>query len=365
MESSWVELAKSFYLDEVNDHLTYNALAEHTKDANVRRNIVRIAGIERKHADFWYEMLTANQQTPPQGGMNRARLRWLRFLRMFINPVLLVSLLELGEASAMRRYLDFYSHAPLDDSEKRRLKSIILDELEHETFFKQTARALGVSNLRDFVLGMNDGLVELLGTVTGLSAVYPHNPLLVAVSGLIVGIAGALSMGIGAFISVRSQRQVNEGTRERLEILFAIDPERAVHAYRGELVESGVPMSLADETARTLGKNKQALANLVLPNNQQDNEIRSGLFTGGAYLVGVLFPVLPYFFAPSSFMALPLSIVLAGLSLGGVATIVSMLSGISMRRKIVEMVVSGFAAAGLSYAFGSLMRSVFGLGGGM
>jgi VIT1/CCC1 family predicted Fe2+/Mn2+ transporter len=40
-----------------------------------------------------------------------------------------------------------------------------------------------------------------------------------------------------------------------------------------------------------------------------------------------------------------------------------MLSGISMRQKIVEMVVAGFTAAGLSYGFGILMRSVFGIGG--
>lgn len=363
MKTSWIESAKHFYLDEINDHLTYASLAQYTRDEHIRQNITRIAGMEQKHADFWQTMIEANHASLPQGGFNRSRLRWLRFLGVFINPVLIVSLLELGEASAMRRYLEFYRHAPLDEAEKARLKSIILDELEHETFFKQTAKALGVANLRDFVLGMNDGLVEILGAVTGLSAVYPHNPLLVAVSGLIVGIAGALSMGIGAFISVRSQRQVDTGVRERLEVLFAIDPERAVQAYRGELVDSGVPAHLADETARTLGKNTRALTNLMLPDSQEHNEFRSAMFTGGAYLIGILFPILPYFVTPSSFMALPFSVMLAGLSLSIVATIVAMLSGISMKQKIMEMVVSGLTAAGLSYAFGSFMRSIFGLGG--
>jgi len=361
MRPSWVEMAQGFYADEINDHLTYTALAEHIRDESVRRNITRIAGMERRHADFWQEMLRAHDHPPPPAGMHQARLGLLRLLGFFINPVLIVSLLELGEASAMKRYLDFYTHAPLEDTDKTRLKSIILDEVEHEMFFKQVAQSLGVTNLRDFVLGMNDGLVEILGAVTGLSAVYPTNPLLVAVSGLIVGVAGALSMGIGACIAVRSQRQVNDSTRERLAILFAIDPERAVQAYRGDLVESGIPAPLADETARTLGKNQRALANLVLPASQETNELRSGLFTGGAYMVGVLFPVLPYFFAPTSFVALPLSIALAGLSLTLVATLIAMLSGISMKQKILEMVVSGFTAAALSYGFGTLTRAVFGL----
>jgi len=48
-----------------------------------------------------------------------------------------------------------------------------------------------------------------------------HDPhlRLVTVSGLVVGVAGALSMGIGAFISVRSLRQINESTHARMEIL--------------------------------------------------------------------------------------------------------------------------------------------------
>ncbi len=363
MQPSLVEMARDFYQDELNDYLTYRALVGDPKDTSFHRNMTRIAGMERAHADFWKATLQAHNTPLPSIRVNRLRLLILRILSVFINPVLLVSLLELSETSAVKRYLYFFNHANLDETEKTRLKNIILDEVEHETYFKQTAQSLGVGNLRDFVLGMNDGLVEILGAVTGLSAVYPSHPLLVAVSGLIVGIAGALSMGIGAFVSVRSQRQVQAGARERMESLLAIDPERAMHVYRDELEASGIPPALADETARMLGQNQGALAKLVLPYSEEENEFRSGLFTGGAYLVGVFFPVLPYFLASSSLLALPFSIVLAGLSLAIVASIVAMLSGISMRQKIGEMVVSGFMAAGLSYGFGSLMRSVFGLGG--
>lgn len=362
MQPALVEMAKGFYQDEINDHLTYQKLVGDTRKTDFDIDMTRIAGMERRHADFWKAMLEAQNVQLPFVHVNRTRLWLLRLLRLLINPVLLVSLLELSETSAVKRYLCFFNHADLDAPEKEHLKQIILDELEHETYFKQTAQSLGVGNLRDIVLGMNDGLVEILGAVTGLSAVYPNNPILVAVSGLIVGIAGALSMGIGAFVSVRSQRQVNDGARERMEALLAIDPQRAVHTYRGELIASGIPAPLAEETARTLGKNQRALTNLILPDSDGDNELRSALFTGGAYLIGVIFPVLPYFFAPSALLALPFSILFAGLSLTVVASLVAMLSGIPIKQKVLEMVVSGFMAVGLSYGFGSLMRSVFGLG---
>ena len=170
-------------------------------------------------------------------------------------------------------------------------------------------------------------------------------------------------MGIGAFISVRSQRQVHNGARARLELLFTVAPERAVRNYQAELVASGVPAPLAEEIARTLGTNREALANLVLPASQ-DNECRAGLWTGGAYLGGMLFPVLPYFFASSSLLALPVSIALAGVALTLAALVVAVLSGMSLKHKIWEMVVAGVSAAGVSYAFGTLIRSVFGLHGG-
>ena len=363
MQADLVEMAKGFYQDEINDHLTYHELVGDKQDKTAfDAHMQRIAGMERRHANFWKAMLEAQQETLPEVRLNRVRLLILRLLRLVINPALLVSLLELGETSAVKRYLYFFNHADLEAQEKERLKQIILEELEHEMYFKQTAQTLGVGNLRDFVLGMNDGLVEILGAVAGLSAVYPNNPLVVAVSGLIVGIAGALSMGIGAFISVRSQRQVNDGARERLEALLVIDPQRAVSTYQGELMDSGIPAPLAEETARTLGKNQRALTNLILPSNDGENEVRSAFFTGGAYLIGVVFPVLPYFLAASALWALPFSILLAGLSLTVVASLVAMLSGIPIKQKILEMVVSGFAAAGLSYGFGTLMRSLFGLG---
>ncbi len=362
MQPALVEMAKGFYQDEINDHLTYQELVGDTRKTDFDMDMTRIAGMERRHADFWKAMLEAQNVQLPFVRVNRTRLLLLRLLRLIINPVLLVSLLELSETSAVKRYLYFFNHADLEPPEKAHLKQIILDELEHETYFKQTAQSLGVGNLRDIVLGMNDGLVEILGVVTGLSAVYLKNPILVAVSGLIVGIAGALSMGIGAFVSVRSQRQVNDGARERMEALLVIDPQRAVHTYRGELIASGIPAPLAEETARTLGKNQRALTNLILPDNGGDSEFRSALFTGGAYLIGVAFPVLPYFLAPSALLALPFSILFAGLSLTLVASLVAMLSGIPIKQKVFEMVASGFMAAGLSYGFGSLMRSMFGLG---
>ena len=245
----------------------------------------------------------------------------------------------------------------MDEEEKRRLGNIILDEIEHERIFDKEKKILHAENIRDLVLGMNDGLVELLGAVTGLSAVYVNNPLLVGLSGLIVGVAGALSMGIGAYVSVRSQRQVNEGTRRRLSIVFALSKDRDKEEVRERLEEMGLSNEVADEAADYIVKNGKP--ENIIP-EEDINEGRAAIYTGLAYILGVFFPVVPYFVAPTSYIALPFSILLAGLMLAIVSTIISVMSGISIKRKVMEMIVLGLGAAALSYLFGSLINYLFG-----
>lgn len=355
-----VALAQGFYQDEMRDHVTYLTLAGNERDAHLRELLGRVASMELRHAGFWKHFLEARAAAVPPPRVHRLRLALLQILQRLLNPKILVALLELGETSAYQNYFRCLKSAPLDERERRELRQIVLDELEHELTFRKEAQRLGGQHIRDYVLGMNDGLVEILGAVTGLSAVYAGNPLIVGVSGLVVGIAGSLSMGIGGYISVRSQRQVNEGNRARMEVLFDVAPQKAVEEYRERLIASGLPAEIAEDVVRRVGGNREALARLLLEESTE-NEIRSGLSTGLAYLLGVVFPVLPYFLAPDALTALVASVGFAGLALAASAAVVSILSGIPLRRKIAEMLIAGFSAAAIAYAFGKLVQVVFGI----
>ncbi|MDX1488511.1 MAG: VIT1/CCC1 transporter family protein [Acidiferrobacterales bacterium] len=361
MADGFLDKVSHFYTDEINDHVTYKELGVHAREARFKDEILKMAEIEGNHAEFWKEVIESRGgEVPSRPRVRKPRLIILRFLQSVMSPVVLISMLELGEAGAFKRYHRFLHEAPLKENEKTRLREIILDELEHEKTFRRESGGPRAMHVRDFVLGMNDGLVEILGAVTGLSAVYVGRPLIVGISGLIVGVAGALSMAIGAFVSVRSQRQVNQGRKERLETLFDVAPERVLDDYRDKLNESGVPAELADSLVAKIGQNKEAVSQLLV-GEIEENELRAGLFTGFAYLFAVAFPVLPYFFASGSLTALVFSVLLAGLALVAVATVISALSGIAIRRKISEMVILGFAAAGVAYLFGKIVQSTFGI----
>jgi len=358
MPSTAIAQAESFFADEIADCHAYDRLAQHERDEKMRGLLSHIAAIENRHAAFWRNFIASRSSTSPRENPGRIKASILSLLQRFVSPATIVSVLEIGESKAVRKYYEFLTGVELTEPEKIELRSIIVDELEHETVFRKQSETLGLPGVRDFVLGMNDGLVEILGTVTGLAAVYAARPTLVGIGGLVVGIAGALSMGIGAFMAVRSQREVNAGKRERMRILFSVAPARATDDLAEHLTSIGIPAEVAAQITAKVGDNQQAIAQILAPEDNE-NELRSGLYTGVAYLFGVVFPVLPFFVAPSSSTALFGAAVLAGLALAGTAAVVSLLSGISLGRKVSEMVVLGFGAAAISYGFGSLLQAVF------
>ena len=351
--------ALKFYENECSDSFLYSTLAEMERDREFREKLENISRMEGEHASFWQSFLKRRGVTPKIKNRN-IYTGIIKVLRVIFGRVLIASLFELGESTAISSYIAFLESESLTEEERTQLKKIIMDELEHEEIFSRSKQLFHVENLRDFILGMNDGLVEILGAVTGLSAVYTNKPFMVAISGLIVGVAGALSMGIGSFISVRSQREANEGIKRRMELLFRVSEDRAKMDLSHKLVLSGMPKDIAEDVAEKIGGSRKAITSLLIEETHEE-ELRSALYTGLAYMIGVFFPVVPYFFSSSSIAALPFSIALAGTVLALVAILISIVSGIPIKKKIVEMVSMGLGAAGLSYIFGYIIQSFFGL----
>ena len=283
--------ALKFYENERSDASLYAALASVERDPKFRSELESISKMEAGHADFWRIFLRKRGVTPKAEKKN-VFLAIIKVLRIIFGRALIASLFELGESTAVSSYTAFLESQYLTEEERSQLKRIIMDELEHEKAFSRSKQLFHVENLRDFILGMNDGLVEILGAVTGLSAVYMNNPLMVAISGLIVGVAGALSMGIGSFISVRSQREANEGIRRRMELLFRVSENRAKMELLEKLISSGMPKDIAEDVSEKIGGRKKVITSLLIEETREE-ELRSAMYTGLAYIIGVFFPVVP------------------------------------------------------------------------
>ena len=96
--------AREFYLAEMNDHLTYSALAKRTSDAGLGKLLEHIAAMELEHSGFWKALFEEAGKPVPKTRPRRFRLLLLGLLMRFVNPLLVISALELGETAAYDAY---------------------------------------------------------------------------------------------------------------------------------------------------------------------------------------------------------------------------------------------------------------------
>ena len=212
---------------------------------------------------------------------------------------------------------------------------------------------------------MNDGLVEILGVTTGLVGVYGV-PFSVAIGGLVVGIAGALSMGLITFTSTRAQRNVHEGLLKRIasssRFVAHILRDRAIH----HLERRGYSSDLAKDIANESAKDNKLLSSIIaqeeygLKEGDLGNPRRAALYAGLANLFGAMLPLMPYFFVKDISSAVFSSLILASLALAITGFLVSILANTSPSKKIVEMMLSGLGSAGIAYIIGRIASAIIG-----
>ena len=163
--------------------------------------------------------------------------------------------LEAIEVHGVRKYLDVwtrYGDGPLGSA----VREVLEDEFRHEDALVTGAgeRRINLDTVRNVFLGLNDGLVEILGAVSGFFAAF-NRPVAVVAASFTVGVAGALSMAAGAYIGAGSEADLRE-------------TEDARRRFLGETVARAAAGS----------------------------PLMSGAIVGLGYLVGALVPVMPVLF---------------------------------------------------------------------
>ena len=169
-----------FQQNEVTESEVYRRIAAGTKDESNRAALLRIADEEAKHAAIWQRY--TGEATKPQRGKV---LRFSLIARVF-GFTFAVKLMERGEEKAQISYEELAKEAP-------EALSIRADEESHEQALLAMLDEERLSYVGSMVLGMNDAMVEMTGTLAGLTLAM-QNTRLIALSGLITGIAATLSM---------------------------------------------------------------------------------------------------------------------------------------------------------------------------
>ena len=191
MDTKLIQQLLKFQLNEITEHHIYSRLARVVKSPKNRKVLEKIAADELKHSRVWRKY-TGEDVAP--GGLKV----WFYYtVSRIFGLTFGIKLMEQGEENAQRSY------AKLKGKIKE-INTFIADENAHEKALINLIDEESLQYAGSVVLGLNDALVELTGALAGLTLAF-QNTRLIALSGLITGIAAALSMATSEYLSNASR----------------------------------------------------------------------------------------------------------------------------------------------------------------
>jgi len=210
--------------------------------------------------------------------------------------------------------------------------------------------------LRAAVLGANDGIVSTASLVLGVAAADSAVESVIT-AGLAGLVGGALSMAAGEYVSVSSQRDVEQAdlARERLEL--AEEPEHELEELTLIYMGKGLTRELAGRVAIALHESGDPLRvhareELGLDPDDLARPIQAALVSALSFAVGAALPLVTIALAPASFRS-ELTLGVGLLTLGFLGGASARLGGAPVGRAVVRVVAGGALAMGLTSLLGA------------
>src|SRR5690554_1257937 len=166
-----------FQKNEITEYHIYNKLSRKIKSDRNSKILAEIADDEYSHYNRWREI--SGKEVKP----NRIKIYWYYFMSLIFGLTFSLKLLERGEEAAQSTYELVMEEIPES-------RDIINDEKEHEEQLLGIIEEERLKYVGSIVLGLNDALVELTGTLAGLTFALKDNKI-IAMAGLITGLAAS------------------------------------------------------------------------------------------------------------------------------------------------------------------------------
>jgi vacuolar iron transporter family protein len=334
--------------DERAEAAVYRDLARR-RSGEERAILLGLADAEGRHEAHWLTLLGPNAGRPLRGDL---RTRLLGLLARRFGSVFVLALAQRAEGRSP------YAEDPDATS------TMAADERLHEEVVRSLAtrgRNRLSGSFRAAVFGANDGLVSNLSLILGVGAsgVSTHVILLTGLAGLL---AGALSMGAGEYVSVRSQRELLEASTPNPRA-NTIVPELDVNENELALLyrSRGMSPEEAETHAAEVLAGRRAVSSGPRAEADVDEHEAVGTGLGAAlssfcfFASGAAVPVLPYLFGLQGLTAVLVSAGLVGITLLATGAVVGLLSGASPLGRGLRQLLIGYGAAAVTYLLGLLL----------
>lgn len=177
--------------NELTESVIYESIAKFAKGEENRQVLLRLSQEERAHYEIW-KKYTGEEMKPEKGKVFKFKL-----LARILGFTFAIKLMENGESNAQSEY-------EILAREVEESSSIRQQEEEHEHALMDMLDEERLQYVGSMVLGLNDALVELTGSLAGFTFAM-RNTRLIALSGLIIGISATFSMASSEFLAARSE----------------------------------------------------------------------------------------------------------------------------------------------------------------
>lgn len=286
LDSEQIKLIKQFQKNEITEYYIYSRLSRSIKSKKNAKILQDIGDDEMRHYLFWKKFSNADVRP------NKLRIFKYFWIAKIFGITFGIKLMEKGEEGAQEAYKKVCEFIP-------EAQQIVDDEDAHEKELIGMLEEKKLEYVGSIVLGLNDALVELTGTLAGLTFAL-QNTKLIAVAGLITGIAASFSMAASEYLSTKTE-----------------------------------------------GNGSKALA--------------SSFYTGLAYIFTVIILILPYFLFTNYFVCLGMTMTFAVLVILLFNYYISVAKDLDFKKRFWEMFIISMGVAAFTFGIGYLVRIFIGV----
>jgi VIT1/CCC1 family predicted Fe2+/Mn2+ transporter/rubrerythrin len=379
-----IETLEANWRAERETALVYRDLAANEADEKRRGILLRMADAEERHAERWEEKLRDLGAKPPEL-TNDWRRKLNRWFTRAAGADVAIRRMEAAEDRDKDRYqAQQQGVLARNEEEKEFLRQTALEEKAHSRILNTMAGpalSLGAKGLLDNILkrerwhgrgggwvadaiyGVNDGLGAVFGIVSGVAGATDNQQHYILIAGLAGMMASSLSMGAGAWLANKSEREIYEAEISREKAEVEENPEEEIEEmalfYQLQGFAPEEAQRMAERLAESPEQMVQAMAQseLGLSQHHFPNQWTSAFSAALSTAIGAFIPIVPFFFM-SGFPAVVAAFVISILAHFAVGAIKSLITIRSWWASGLEMTVVGILEAvvtyGLGLAFGAI-----------
>lgn len=219
------------------------------------------------------------------------------------------------------------------------------------------------SRIREFVFGIQDGLISTVGLLAGVQGAIENN-VVVIITGLTAMFSGAVSMAAGSYLSSGAQKEIFDREIAEAEKLAEREPYLAAEGLLKALGEEGLTKQQSYQMVKVLIQERNVFLRTFqekvfgLGSAEINRPFQAALIMGLSFTLGAIIPILPYM-VTSGLNAFYVSSLLGGVTLFGVGAFKGVLAGQSPLLSGLKFFLIAVSAAGAGYLIGMLVQYFF------